>query len=381
MENFIAFNPTKVYFGKKCTDNLHKNINKYGSKALILYGKESAKKNGYFNIIVKEIQKANIKFIEYGGIKANPVIDDVYKAVEICKKEKIDFIVALGGGSVIDSAKIIALAYTNNQDPWKIIKYELIPEKSIPIITILTFSGTGSEMNGAAVIQNHKTHEKLGYFNVLNFPKESYLDPSFTFSVSKEQTAYGMVDIIAHSLEAFFAAGEASLSDKFVASLINEVMENADYLLKNRRDYEYRARIMWASTIALNGTLSYGRKSSGDWGVHSIGHVLSYLFDTPHGATLSIAYPAWLKYFKSKIPKRIEKLGYLLTGEHINTDNTIEIFEKFFKKINSPIKLTDINLCKNDIIMIEKYLIHTKASGMNYKLEEEDIKKILKLMI
>lgn len=380
MENFIAFNPTKVIFGENCSDIMNKSLIKYGEKALILYGKESAKKYGYFEKIVNQLTKANIKYFEFGGIKANPIVDDVVKATEVCKKEKIDFIIALGGGSVIDSAKIIALAYANNEDPWKIMKYEVIPKKSVPIIVVLTFAGTGSEMNGAAVIQNHKTHEKLGYVNILNYPSESYLDPNFTLSVPKDQTAYGIVDMIAHSLEAFFAYGDSPISDRFICSLISDIMETAPLLLNNLQNYNYRARIMWNSTLALNGTLSYGKKSSGDWGVHSIGHVLSYLFDTPHGATLSIAYPAWFKLMKDRIPERIENLGLLISGEKISADKTIEIFETFFKSIASPTRIKDIEICKNDFAMIEKYLIHTKASGMNHKLDKDDYKKIMKFM-
>ena len=380
MENFVAYNPTQVFFGNNSIDNIHKNIKKHGSKALLMYGKESAKKYGYFDEIKTQLKKADIKIIEFGGIRANPILNDVEKAIELCKKEKIEFIFALGGGSVIDSAKITALAYANNQNPWEIMKYQKIPKKSIPIIVALTFSGTGSEMNGAAVIQNSSTQEKIGYFNQLIFPTESYLNPNYTLSVPKKQTAFGICDIIAHSLEAFFAEGDAPLSDKFVTTLINEVIEIAPLLLNDLSNYEYRERIMWASTLALNGTLYHGRKSSGDWGVHSIGHVFSYLFDTPHGASLSIAYPAWLKHMKSKIPERIKTLGFLLTGNDLSTDETIEYFENFFKLINSPITIKDIKLCKEDVHNLKKYLIHTKASGMNHKLVENDYVEIINFM-
>ena len=380
MENFTAYNPTKIFFGKDSIDKIHKNIKKHGSKALIIYGKKSAKKYGYFNEIISQLQKTNIKYIELGGIKANPILNKVKEAVDVCKTNKIDFIIALGGGSVIDSAKIIALAYANNQDPWKIMKYEQTPIKTIPIVVVLTFSGTGSEMNNATVIQNSETHEKIGYVNPLIFPTESYLNPNFTLSVPKAQTAYGISDIIAHSLEAFFADGDSPLSDKFVATIINEVMEIAPLLLNNLNNYEYRERIMWAATLALNGTLYHGRKSSGDWGVHSIGHVFSYLFDTPHGASLSITYPAWLKHMTAKIPKRIKTLGFLVSGKHLNCDETIELFVNFFKLINSPISLNEIELCKEDVHILKKYLIHTKASGMNHKLNNNDYIDIINFM-
>ncbi len=381
MENFTAYNPVRLHFGMNVTDEMNSNLSNYGKRALLVYGQGSVKKFGYYDKIVSEFKEANIDFFEFGGIKPNPIVDDVYKAVELCRKHNIDFIVALGGGSVIDSAKIINVAYANNLDPWDIMKYKKIPLKKVPLIVVLTFAGTGSEMNQAAVLQNHKSHEKIGYVNELLYPDEAYLDPLFTATVPEEQTVYGIVDMIAHSLEAFFADGEAPLSDRFVAQLINEVFSVAPLLLKHLNNYEYRARILWASTVALNGTLYAGRETSGDWGVHSIGHVLSYLFDTPHGATLSIVYPAWLKFMKRRIPHRIERLGFLLKNEPVSVDETITIFEKFFTKINAPIRLHEIGLCENDAEQIKEYLILTDASGMNHKLEPNDYDDILKYMM
>jgi len=380
MEKFIAYNPTKLFFGKNTTDNLHKNIVNYGKKALLLFGKNSAKKYGYYNIVIEQLKKADIDFFEYSGIKPNPTLSDVNKAISVCKTENIDFIVALGGGSVIDSAKIIAVGYANDKNPWEIMKYQVKVDKTIPVVSVLTFAATGTEMNGAAVIQNHQTHEKIGYFNELLFPDQSYLDPTFTTTLPKDQTTYGIVDIVAHTLEAFFAAGKAHLSDRFVVALLKEVFEIAPKLLKNLTNYKYRARILWASTVALNGTMYHGRLSSGDWGVHSIGHILSYLFDTPHGATLSVTYPAWMKHLKPKISDRLEKLGFLLTGEDISDTETIKIIEDFFVKIKAPIMLEDIEICRSDMNSIKKYMEHNKVTGMNYSLNKDDYDAILNLM-
>ena len=227
MENFIAFNPTKLFFGKDILLKLNKNIAIFGKKALLVYGKESAKKYGYYNDVVEQLKLANILFIEYKGIKSNPIIDDVEKAVRLSEKENIDFIVALGGGSVIDTAKLISLAYANNVNAWDIMKYRVKVKKSIPLIAILTYAATGTEMNGAAVIQNHKTHEKLGYFNELMYPVQSYLDPSVTFSLTKKQTVFGIVDMIAHTLEAYFAGGISELADRFVGAFFKEIFEVA----------------------------------------------------------------------------------------------------------------------------------------------------------
>ncbi len=381
MENFTAFNPTKLFFGKDVVSNMYKTLNKYGKKVLLLYGKKSAKKYGYYSKIIEQIKKAGIKYVEYSGIKPNPVIEDVEKAADLCKKENVDFILALGGGSVIDSAKIISLVFANNEPVWDIMKYKVEVKKAIPIIAVLTFAATGTEMNSAAVLQNHNTHEKIGYVNELIFPKESYLDPNFTISMPKEQTIYGIVDMIAHSLESFFAYGKADLSDRFVASLLKEIFEIAPKLLNNLTNYQLRARIMWASTVALNGTLYRGRKTNGDWGVHGLGHVLSYLFDTPHGATLSIFFPAWMKHLKPKISERLEKLGFLLTGKKTSAEKTIDIIKKFFKSIDAPTNLEQIDICPSDTSTIKKYMINANVSGMNYKLNENDYEQILNLTV
>ncbi len=381
MENFIEYNPTKVHFGKNIVDTMHTLIDNYGKKALIVYGKESAKKYGFIDKISAQLELANIAFVEYGGIKPNPVISDVYKAVALCKKEKIDFIISVGGGSVVDSAKLIALAYANDLDAWEIMKHNHVITKTIPHIVVLTFAATGSGMNGITVIQNHEAQEKVAYFNKLLHPNESFIDPTFTVTVSKENTIYGIVDMISHCLEAYFAGGEADLSDRFVAATLKEIIDVSEELLRNLNDYELRARIMWASTVALNGTLYSGRRTSGDWGSHSIGHALSFLFDTPHGATLSVVFPAWLKHFKFELDDRLEKLGFLLTGNECSAEDTIEFFDNFFKKIEAPTVLNDLKIDNLKVAEIKKYLIHTKANGMNYQLTEDDYDSILDLMM
>lgn len=381
MEKFTVYNPTKLIFGKNAIEKLPENIINCGKKALIVYGKNSAKKFGYFKQVTDQLDKAGVEYAEFGGIKPNPVVDDVRNAVELCRKENIDFIIAIGGGSVIDSAKIISLSYANNQDAWEIMKYKVICSKSIPVFVVLTLAATGSEMNPFAVIQNHETHEKIGFGCDFSFPKVAFLDPDYTLTVTRDYTVYGIADMVAHSLEAYFAGGQAELSDRFVASVLNEIFEVAPLLLKDLKNHDYRARIMWASTVALNGTLYSGRLSSGDWGVHSIGHVLSYLFDTPHGATLSIAYPAWMRHLKPRIEDRLIKLGTLITGKKTSADKTIDLIEKFFVSINTPISLRDIDICESDLPNIKHYMIHTEANGDNYKLDENDLEKILKLML
>ena len=379
MENFTAYNPTKLHFGKNVTENFGETTLEYGKKVLLIYGKGSVQRNGIYDKVMKQLQSVNAEIFEYNGIKPNPIVDDVSEAAQIGKLNNIDVIVAVGGGSVIDSAKITALAIANNTDPWAIMKYKVKPKVTKPLIAVLTLAATGTEMNGAAVLQNHETGEKIGYVSSLNYPKHSFLDPEFTYTVPKNYTAYGVVDLIAHALEAYFGEGDASLSDRFVEAIIKEAMEYGPLLLNDLENYEYRANIMWAATTALIGLTSYGRKN-GDWGVHDIGHNISYLYDTPHGATLSIAYPAWLKLQKDRIPERIKKLGNQLFGTN-SVDATIDNLEKFFKLIDCPVTLSDINIGKEKHDEIVKQMIKTKINGMAHEFIDADRIKIVELMM
>jgi len=379
MENFIAYNPTKLHFGRDVVEQLGEASQEFGKKILLMYGKGSIKKNGIYDQVIKQLKSYNAEIIEYSGIKSNPLVDDVNEAAQLGKLSNIDLIVAVGGGSVIDSAKITALSIANNTDPWAIMKFKVKPKSTIPVIAVLTLAATGSEMNGAAVLQNHETDEKKGFVSSLNYPKHSFLDPTYTFSVPKDYTAYGIVDLIAHSLEGFFGKGDATLTDRFVEAIIKEAIEYGPKVLSEPDNYEYRAKIMWAATNALNGLTNHGRKS-GDWGVHDIGHNLSYLFDTPHGATLSIAFPAWLKLQKERIPERIAKLGEHLYGNS-SVDKTIENLEYFFQSISSPIKLSDIGIKEDKKEMIIQQMIKTETNGMVHKLNDDDRKKIVELMM
>lgn len=379
MENFTAYNPTKLHFGKDIIEKLGDATLEFGKRVLLIYGKGSVQKNGIYDKVVAQLKTIDAEIFEYSGIKPNPVVEDVSEAAQIGKLNNIDVIVAVGGGSVIDSAKITALAIANNTDPWAIMKYKSIPTKTIPLIAVLTLAATGTEMNGAAVLQNPETKEKLGYVSPLNYPKHSFLDPEFTYSVPKNYTAFGVVDLIAHALEAYFGEGDASLSDRFVEAIIKEAMHYGPLVLKEPENYEYRANIMWAATTALNGMTNYGRKS-GDWGVHDIGHNISYLYDTAHGATLSIAYIAWLKLQKDRIPERITKLGNQLFGTN-SVEDTISNLENFFKSIDCPTRLSDVGIKSYKQEEIINQMLKNKINGMVHQFSDEDRSKIVELMM
>jgi len=260
------------------------------------------------------------------------------------------------------------------------MKHEVTPEKKIPLLAILTLAATGTEMNGAAVLQNHETNEKIGYFSPLMYPKVSFLDPSWTITVPKNQTVNGIVDLIAHSLEAYFSGGNAPLSDRFVAANILETIDYAPKLLNNLNSYDLRARMMWAATVALNGTTAHGRITSGDWGTHALAHHISLLWDTAHGQTLSVTFPAWMKAMRYKIQARLENLGNLLTGQPMSAGDTILLIENFFKKIGAPVRFKDLGFSdKEKQELLDLWLVN-KPTGMHIKLNSEDYKNILKFV-
>ncbi len=291
------------------------------------------------------------------------------------RKFQPDVILAVGGGSVIDSAKIISITIPVNHSGWLFMNGKSKPKAAVPLVSVLTLAATGTEMNQFAVVQNNETRQKPGFGNRLIYPRHSFLDPSYTFTVPKDQTAFGIADLTAHALENYFGKGEASLSDRFVYAIIHEAMEFGPQLMDNLTNYEFRAKIMYAATNALNGLTQYGRVS-GDWGVHDMGHVLSVLFDTAHGATLSVIYPAWLKHMKNRIPDRITELGKNLFGAD-NADATISGLEKYLTQFGLPIRLNDIHVGydkKEDILSLMNY---NKVTGSHHKLTSNDVEKIV----
>jgi len=380
MENFVAYNPVKLYFGNNSIEKLPEELKKLGNKVLLLTGKGSVKKYGYYDMIKNILKENQNEMIEFSGIKPNPVVDDAEKAVTLAQKHNVDFILAIGGGSVIDTAKVVSLAYANKVPVWKLMKREVEPQTKVPLLVVLTLAATGTEMNAAAVLQNHQTQEKIGYYSPLMYPKASFLNPEFTLTVPKSQTINGIIDLVSHSLEAFFSGGDAPLSDRFVAANILETMDYALPLLKDLQNYGLRSRMMWSATIAENGTTMHGRTSSGDWGTHALAHHISLLWDTPHGQTLSVVFPAWMKAMKYKINQRLEKLGFLLTGKKTSADESIQIIEDFFIKIEAPTRFEQLNLTKKDKDTLLKLWIKNQPNGSNIKLNENDYQNIIKLL-
>jgi alcohol dehydrogenase YqhD (iron-dependent ADH family) len=378
MENFVMHNPVKLHFGNDSTGNLGKSIKKYGSKVLLVYGGGSIKRNGIYDDVITQLRKAGVEWVEYQGIRPNPIVEDVDAAAAVGRENDVDVVLAVGGGSVIDSAKFISLAIPVDHTAWKFPTDEVKPRTAVPLICVLTLAATGTEMNRFAVIQNNATNEKLGWGNMLIYPKESFLDPSYTITVPKDYTGYGIVDLTAHALEAYFGEGEATLSDRFVFAIINEAKKYGELLMDDLSNYSLREKIMYAATCALNNLTIYGRKN-GDWGVHSLGHVLSVLYDVPHGASLSIVYPAWLRFHKEKLADRISELGMNLFGT-TEVDETIFQLENFFASVESPIRLSDVGIGEDEKKTILKVMEQNDAGGNHMKLDNAAREHILSLM-
>lgn len=378
MENFIAYNPVKLHFGKGVVNTMGAVAKTYGKKALLVYGKGSVVRNGYYDIVKNQLIDSNIEVVEYNGIKSNPIVQDIEDAQTLAQKGSVNMIVALGGGSVIDSAKILSMCVLEHINPWDVMTRKAKPSMSIPLITVLTLAATGTEMNAAAVLQNHETGQKIGFVNPLAYPKHSFLDPEFTYTVPSNYTAYGVVDMVAHALEAYFGDGHSRLTDKFIVSIIQEAMHFGPLVLNEPNNYEFRANIMWTGTTALNGMTNWGKKY-GDWGVHALGHELSLQFDIAHGASLSIAYPAWMRLHADRIGHRIAALGQALWGE-TEVGATIRNFEFFFRQIGSPTRLDKAGIGSDQRQSIIDGLNRNMASGLVYQLTDKDRERIVDFM-
>jgi alcohol dehydrogenase YqhD (iron-dependent ADH family) len=376
MEKFVLQWPTVLHFGPGVCSELGSTLNQFGRRILLVTGMGSVRRSGAYDEVIA--QMAGCDWVEYSGIKSNPLVADVDAAIQLGIDKDVDAIVALGGGSVIDSAKIISLGIRDRLSGWDIMTRKVKPARAVPLIAVLTLAATGTEMNSFAVLQNPETRQKIGYGHPLAFPRHSFLDPGFSLSVPASYTAYGIADLVAHSLEAFFGQGEASLSDRIVVAIIQEAMEFGPRLLANLGDVDLRARIMYAATLALNGITMPGRVS-GDWGVHDIGHTLSFLYDTPHGASLSIAYPAWLKLHADRCPERITRLGEML-WETSSPDQTIARLKDFFSSLKCPVSLEEAGIGPEKHQEILDLMIANQVNGMNHKLDAKDYPLLIRYM-
>jgi alcohol dehydrogenase YqhD (iron-dependent ADH family) len=379
MENFTIYNPVRVHFGKDVLDKLGATVSSYGKKVLLVYGQGSIHRNGVYDKVMEQLSAVGCSVWEYHGIRSNPVIEDVDGAAAVGREQGAEVVLAVGGGSVIDSAKVIAAAIPIEGPAWDLLSRKVKPASALPVITVLTLAATGTEMNPFAVVQNEALGIKTSFTSPYSFPVHSFLDPSFTLSVDAKYTGYGIADLMAHALEAWFGKGDSPLADKVVLSILEEAMDAGPLLMQKLKDYNLRARIMYAATLALNGTPMHGR-NHGDWGVHAAGHVLSLLYDIPHGATLTIFYPAWLRLMKDRNADRISELLYKLFYTDDIEDGIYKL-EYFFRILHCPVRLSETEAKNINPEEIISQMIKNKVSGMTHELTEKDYRQLIELAL
>jgi alcohol dehydrogenase len=384
MQNFTYWNPTKLIFGKNQMEQLKTEISQYGNNVLLVYGGGSIKRNGLYNQVIATLKDLEVNVFELSGVEPNPRISTARKGVEICKREGIDFILAVGGGSVIDCTKLIAAGAKYEGDAWDLVVKKAFAHEALPFGTILTLAATGSEMNSGSVITNWETQEKYGWGSPVTFPKFSILDPTNTFTVPKDQTIYGMVDIMSHVFEQYFHIGENTmLQDRFCESTLLTVMEAAPKLVNDLENYELRETILYSGTIALNGMLSMG--SRGDWATHNIEHAVSAVYDIPHGGGLAILFPNWMKHSLKENPSRFKQLAVRVFGVDPTgkTDEEaglegIEKLREFWSSLGAPSRLADYEIGDSKLeVMADKAMVNGEFGNFK-KLNRDDVLEIYK---
>lgn len=295
MENFNFFAPTNILFGKGQLAQLPGQISKYGSRVLLAYGGGSIKKTGLYDAVTSFFKKNNIEYYELSGIEPNPKITSVRDGVKICREHNIQAIVPVGGGSTIDCCKAVSAAVYYEGDPWELVLDWSKVGRVLPIFTVLTMAATGTEMNGNAVISNMEDHEKKALIHPSLKPVCSILDPTYTFTVSKYQTASGIADIMSHIFEAYFSrTAGAAVQDYIAEALLKTCIRYGKKAVDCPEDYEARANLMWTSSLAINGLIGCGKYSQ--WSCHPMEHQLSAYYDITHGAGLAVLTPAWFEY-------------------------------------------------------------------------------------
>lgn len=350
MENFNYSIPTKVFFGEGKIEVLPGEIKKYGSRVLLAYGSKSIKKIGLYDEVIKILKENEIPYFELGGIEPNPRLESVVEGVKICRENNVDLILAVGGGSTIDCAKVIAGSVHYDGDPWDLVIGKAEYEKILPVASILTLAATGSEMNSGAVISNIKTNQKYGTGHPDMAPKFSILDPSYTYSVSKYQTAAGVVDIMSHTFEVYFSRVKgAYLQDRLSEAILKTCIHYGKIALDDPENYEARANLMWASSLAINGLIKYGKNST--WSVHPLEHELSAYYDITHGVGLAILTPHWMKHvLNEENLYKFKEYGVNVWGIDPNLEDmeiakmSIEKTSEFFKSLGVPMTLKEVGI-------------------------------------
>ena len=391
MFDFKYFTPTKVMFGKNAEDKVAQLIQEFGGKkVLIHYGGGSVIRSGLMQKVTDQLDKAGIPYVKLGGAVPNPRLSLVYEGIELCKKEGIDFLLAVGGGSAIDSAKAIGYGVMNDGDVWDLYDYKKQAKASMPLGVILTLAATGSEMSDSSVITKEEGLVKRGYSSDYGRPKFAILNPELTMTLPDYQTACGCTDIMMHTMERYFTnGGNMELTDSMAEALLRTVKEQAKILVKDPNNYEARAEVMWAGSLSHNGLTGCGN-DGGDWMTHKLEHELGGLYDVAHGAGLAAIWGSWARYVYKDCLPRFKRYAINVMGVPANagTDEEIalkgiEAMEDFYREINMPTNLKELGVNATDedlALMAHKCAVGVNgAKGSAKLLHEEDMLAIYKM--
>ena len=386
LRNFTYCNPTKLYFGKESIKGLNKELPKYGKNVLLVYGGGSIKKSGIYDEIVKILKDNGKEIFEDAGVMPNPTVEKLNEGVDIARKSKADFILAVGGGSVCDYAKAVSVSVNCKEDAWEkyYIRFEDVDKetKIIPIGCVLTMVGTGSEMNGGSVITNHSQKLKIGHvFGENVFPKFSILNPEYTFTLPKYQMVSGIYDIMSHILEQYFSGTDDNTSDYIMEGLLKSLIHSAEIAIENPKDYEARSNIMWTATWALNTLVAKGKTQ--DWEVHMLGQSVGAHTDATHGMTLAAVS---MPYYRYILPYGLAKFKrYAINVWNVNGENKsdkeiaeegLNKMEAWMKKIGLVMNITELGAKEE---MLDDMVKSSFIMEGGYKvLNKDDIKAILK---
>ena len=385
MEDFIYHYQTKIIFGRGTEDQVGQETRRYSKKILLHYGKGSIKKSGLYDRIVVSLKKAGVDYVELSGVVPNPRLSTVTEGIRLCRENAIDFILAVGGGSVIDSAKAIAVGVHHEGDVWDFFSEQIPVEKALPIGVVLTIPAAGSEASPASVITNEEKSRKLAMTSDLLRPKFSIMNPELTFTLSAFQTACGVADMMAHIIERYFTNSSfVDLTDKLCEATLKSIIKNARLAMKEPNNYNYRAEIMWASTIAHQGILGTGRIE--DWASHHIEHELSAFYDVAHGAGLAVVVPAWMKYVHKHDLKRFAQFAKEVweidsgTNEEIALKG-IKALQNFFEEMGLPTTLKQLGIDDKKLDEMANLCVRGGSTGNFVKLKSDDVLEIYKLAL
>lgn len=387
MNNFQFYSPTEFVFGKDTENECGKYVKKYGgTKVLIHYGGGSAVKSGLIDRVSQSLKAEGIEFVLLGGVQPNPRDTKIYEGIELCRKENVDFILSVGGGSCIDSSKAIALGVPYDGDFWDFYGTGKPVEKALPIGTVLTIAAAGSEGSGATVVTKEEGMLKRDCCSDLLRSKFSILNPALTQTLPAYQTACGATDIMAHVFERYFTnTSDVEITDRLCEAVLLTMINETPKVIANPDDYQARANIMWAGTVAHNDIVGVGRDQ--DWNSHGIEHELSGLYDCAHGAGLAVIMPSWMEFVYKHNPMRFAQMATRVFGCQMDFENPektavqgIACFRKFLKSIGMPINFEELGAKEEDIpVLVEKFGLGDGKTGGFVALSSEDVASIYKI--